>query len=153
MNLTALQTVHSIPELNSYVRKFLPILFKPKQIILLNGEMGSGKTEFVKQILSLLSDHLATSPSFAIHNSYQATYNGVELAIEHLDLYRLSSEEDLQSVGFWDLFENEQAIIIVEWANKLELSRLPRSWSQLVFEFETLSDSTRSIHFESKVKK
>ncbi len=153
MKSTAPQTLNSISELNAYVRKCLPVLFKPKQIILLNGEMGSGKTEFVKQILSLLGDHLATSPSFAIHNSYQETYNGVELAIEHLDLYRLNSEEDLQSVGFWDLFENEQAIVIVEWASKLELSRLPRSWGQLVFEFKTINDSTRSIHFEMNIVK
>lgn len=153
MKSTVPQTLNSISELNAYVRKCLPVLFKPKQIILLNGEMGSGKTEFVKQILSLLGDHLATSPSFAIHNSYQATYNGVELAIEHLDLYRLNSEEDLQSVGFWDLFENEQAIVIVEWASKLELSRLPRSWGQLVFEFKTINDSTRSIHFEMNIVK
>ena len=136
--------VHSIEELKDFVKKNLQILKQPKQIILLEGEMGSGKTEFVKQLVSLIGGDFATSPSFAIHNTYETP----QLSIEHVDLYRLVSEDDLHSVGFWDLFENETSMVIVEWSNKIKFDRLPLTWKKQILKFKILSESEREISFE-----
>ncbi len=136
--------VNSILELQEFVKKNLQSFVQRKRILLLEGEMGSGKTEFVKQLVNLVNGDLATSPSFAIHNSYQAA----KLSIEHIDLYRLTSEDDLQSVGFWELFENENSMIIIEWSNKIDISRLPFSWDKKLLKFATISESARSISFD-----
>ncbi len=97
-----------------------------RQIILLEGPMGVGKTEFTRCFLNSLNSNEVTSPSYAIHNHYETAWGDVE----HLDLYRLEDEDDLESTGFWDLFVREKALIIIEWADRLDASVLPKAWSQ-----------------------
>lgn len=141
MSIVAKVQLKSISELKNFINQNLLSLVMPKQILLLEGEMGSGKTEFVKQLVLLLGDDAATSPSFAIHNTYQVS----NLNIEHLDLYRLENEEAIQSIGFWDLFENESSLIIIEWPDKVNFKRFPISWSKLNLKFESLNDSIWEI--------
>lgn len=99
-------------------------LLKPKSLILLDGPMASGKTTFVSELVSLLGGNDVTSPTYSIHQSY--TYKNGE--IDHIDLYRLKSDEDLESTGFWDLFEKKKGIIIVEWASRLDGEWWPKDW-------------------------
>lgn len=100
-------------------------------LILLDGPMGAGKTQFTKFVLESLGSSETVSPSFAIHNSYETT-RGV---VHHLDLFRLENADDLESTGFWDLFEAAESWIIIEWAEKLEdfglRDQLPKSWKQM----------------------
>ena len=49
--------------------------------------------------------------------------------VDHLDLYRVENESDLESTGFWDLFEKEEGLIFVEWAERLGKAGLSRRWS------------------------
>lgn len=139
------QQLTSIPELKEFIEiNILPRL-RAKQIILLDGPMGAGKTEFVKQLVELLGGEAATSPSFALHNTYETN----KFCIEHLDLFRLDSEEDLHSIGFWDLFENDKNIIIVEWASKVSVRHLPLTWSKLAINFKILNMDTRELSLEA----
>ena len=133
--------INSIEDLKEFVVKNLDSFLKPRQIILLSGEMGAGKTEFVKQLLAAAGSDEVTSPSFGLHHTYSV--RGV--SIEHLDLFRLASEDDLHSVGFWDLFENENSLIIVEWADRIVTHRIPMSWKKLSLQFEVLSVSRRRL--------
>lgn len=106
-------------------------------LLLLDGPMGAGKTQFTKFLIEAIGSSETVSPSFAIHNSYE-TLRG---EVHHFDLFRLENGDDLESTGFWDLFSNEEAWMIIEWSAKLDefgLShQLPTTWPKLKLVFET----------------
>ncbi|MBY0385229.1 tRNA (adenosine(37)-N6)-threonylcarbamoyltransferase complex ATPase subunit type 1 TsaE, partial [bacterium] len=117
--------------------------FSKRQIILLDGPLGVGKTQFVKKCVEQLGAELPDSPTFSIINSYQ----GAELPIYHVDLYRLESEEDIESTGFWDLFREESAIIFIEWAHKISNENWPKSWDQIRLEISfTAQENERDFN-------
>lgn len=115
--------ITSVADLQSWVDD-LKHEIQHQQIILLEGAMGVGKTQFTRCLVSSLGSEEAASPSYAILNHYETNWGDVE----HLDLYRLEDEEDLESTGFWDLFANPTSLIIVEWADRLDQSMLPPNW-------------------------
>jgi len=89
----------------------------PPAVVLLKGELGAGKTVFTKGIVTALGtagDELVRSPSFSLVNVYDIPAGRVF----HVDLYRLESTRDLQSIGFEEILASD-AIVIVEWAEKL----------------------------------
>lgn len=80
----------------------------------LYGEMGAGKTAFVRGLVKKLlpqCTRLVHSPTFAIVNEYR----GEEYSVYHFDFYRIKDEEDLYSVAFYDYFDRG-GIIITEWS-------------------------------------
>jgi tRNA threonylcarbamoyladenosine biosynthesis protein TsaE len=84
-------------------------------ILLLNGEMGAGKTTFVKELLlSFGSTDKVTSPTFSIINEYQT---GVKLEVAHMDLYRLKSAEEAIDAGIVEYLDRANWLIIIEWAD------------------------------------
>jgi len=90
--------------------------FKGKEVVLLIGELGAGKTVFAKGIasgLGLKNVHQVCSPSFTLVNIYQAKY-----PIYHVDLYRLNKEAEIQDLGLEDYLG--EGVVIVEWAEKLK---------------------------------
>lgn len=93
-------------------------VIKPPMIILLNGDLGSGKTTFVKEVVKALgSEDLVTSPTFTLLN----TYNG-KFPVYHFDMYRLSSAEDALNVGFEEYFDKKtlEGVCFVEWSENVE---------------------------------
>lgn len=88
-------------------------------VILLYGGLGAGKTLFTKGILSALDYDLdeVTSPSFALVNLYKTK----DFNVYHIDLWRLGADSDVEtSIGLGEILENENALVIIEWADKLE---------------------------------
>lgn len=85
-------------------------------IVLLSGELGAGKTRLVKGIASGLgldsSD--VSSPTYVVMNEYA----GEGVTLVHADAHRLSEEDDLDTIG-WDRAQEGEAIIVVEWAERL----------------------------------
>jgi tRNA threonylcarbamoyladenosine biosynthesis protein TsaE len=80
-------------------------------IILLSGDLGAGKTEFVRGFVSRWKlDNLVGSPTFTIMNEYASD----KVRICHFDLYRLSSPEELVEIGFTD-FVSEADFVFIEW--------------------------------------
>lgn len=120
-------------EFSSWIQKFAKQL-TGREIILLTGDLGAGKTFFVTELLHSRGGLGGASPSFAIHNHYETPQGD----FEHVDLYRLKNLEDLESTGFWDLFAQDKAIIAVEWANKLSRTDFPTNWP--IWEIEILID-------------
>jgi len=100
-------------------------------VVVLNGELGAGKTEFVKGICRFLAvDDLVTSPTFSIINQYAGqTPEGESVKIYHVDLYRIESPDELAEVGFDDMVFAHDAVKLVEWPEKAG-DHLPESyWS------------------------
>lgn len=108
-----------------------------KTILLLSGDLGAGKTTLVRSIAQLLNLKDISSPSFAIHQRYE---NASGVSMDHVDLYRLKSIEDLESTGFWDLFQQEKGLIIIEWANLLNPEILPLDWKTIEVYMEKKND-------------
>jgi tRNA threonylcarbamoyladenosine biosynthesis protein TsaE len=103
--------INNLIELKNFCKN-LPI--EKNSILLLSGDLGSGKTTLVASCLENLLDKKGpfTSPTFNIIHVY---FNKEKsLKIYHLDLYRLKSFEELLELGFQDLLE-EEAIIFIEW--------------------------------------
>jgi tRNA threonylcarbamoyladenosine biosynthesis protein TsaE len=111
-------------------------LFKERTLLLLEGPVGAGKTELVKVLTHSLGLQGTASPSFAIHHHYQNR----DVSMDHVDLYRLESEDDLESTGFWDLFSAKKGLIVIEWSDRLSQDLLPLNWSKIKVNIEKCAD-------------
>ena len=108
----------------------------PGMIICWDGELGSGKTLFVKGFAKSLGiEDNITSPTFNIVKEYQSG----EMPLYHMDVYRL--EDGDESIGFDDYFKSE-GICIIEWAELIENS-LPEE--RLDIKFRVIDEDTRII--------
>jgi len=108
-------TTHSEKE-TFLLAKELTKNFEGNELVLLEGELGSGKTVFAKGIasgLGLKDIHQVCSPSFTLINIYQGKF-----PIYHIDLYRLEKNSDIQDLGWEDYLG--QGVVIVEWAEKIK---------------------------------
>ena len=85
---------------------------KNGMIIILNGELGAGKTFFIKHVLQSFNISNANSPTFAIVNEYIG-----DKTFYHFDFYRINKEIELHDIGIKDYFNDEQSIIFIEWGN------------------------------------
>lgn len=89
-------------------------------VLLLHGDVGSGKTTLAQGILAGLAvEGPAPSPTFTLVHEYQGeAWGGEPLPIYHLDLYRLSGEEDLDSFGFDDFLAPVDGVSLIEWPER-----------------------------------
>jgi len=95
--------------------KKLGRMIDSKTVIALSGDLGAGKTLFVQGLsrgLDVEKDCYVTSPTYTIVNEYPG-----RLDIFHVDLYRLSSPEDLESAGIYEILDSD-GVIAVEWADR-----------------------------------
>ena len=96
-------------------------------IITLNGDLGSGKTTFVKGVLKGLSyTQEVTSPTYTLINEYNALYN-----IIHIDCYREKKIDRWLNIGLMDYFETD-GIFFIEWAENIK-DLLPKKTIDLFF--------------------
>jgi tRNA threonylcarbamoyladenosine biosynthesis protein TsaE len=107
----------------------------PGSVLLLTGNLGSGKTTFVQGLAQGMGivDSIV-SPTFTIINEY---FSG-RLPLYHLDLYRLTSAEvdDLQLESYWLGLETELGIVAIEWAERL--SYLPDNYLRIELTYDSI---------------
>jgi tRNA threonylcarbamoyladenosine biosynthesis protein TsaE len=113
--------VKDVGDLNPVVQ-YLQTHLRVGDIVLLHGEVGAGKTTLVNRLVSAWGGPDSNSPTFAIHNAYQTA----DTSIHHLDLYRLESAEEIYSAGVEDFLADKNAILFIEWAERLAKGQLPR---------------------------
>jgi tRNA threonylcarbamoyladenosine biosynthesis protein TsaE len=130
-------TTSSVAELAPVVADVAALL-TARTLLLLEGPVGAGKTELVKALNLHLGIAASASPSFAIHHRYENPITGV--GVDHVDLYRLDGDDDLESTGFWDLFGVDRGLVVIEWADRLNLDLLPLNWTKILVQIEKPAD-------------
>ena len=106
-------------------------------IVCLYGELGAGKTVFVKGLMKGLGiEERVTSPTFTLIREYNANHNSIK-KVYHIDLYRLENIEQVKNIGILELFNENNAVVIIEWAEKMK-DLLPRMRIDVKFIFEDM---------------
>ncbi len=133
--------VQNLPEFHQWVETLKNHL-RGDEIILLSGQMGAGKTEFVKTLAALYGINAAASPTFALHHSMSVG----DMTLDHYDLYRLESVEDLETTGFWDVLQSP-SLVLIEWPEKVPNAYWPRDRRILQIEIVKTTEQARRINW------
>jgi tRNA threonylcarbamoyladenosine biosynthesis protein TsaE len=129
---------HSAEETTKWGREFAAKL-KPPLLVLLTGDLGSGKTTLTKGIVSGLGaahEDEVTSPTFTLVHVY-----GKAAKVYHADLYRIESFHDFETLGMEDVFA-EPRILILEWSERFPLKA---PWPLVRLRLEHLGGDSRRI--------
>ncbi len=103
--------IHNEEETKKLAEKFSSSL-KGDEVIILNGNLGAGKTFFIKQVLNNFGIDGTSSPSFSIVNQYEGKFK-----IYHFDFYRIEKLNELYDIGITDYFSDDEALTFIEWGN------------------------------------
>ena len=131
---------HSAEETTQWGREFAKRLQAPV-LVLLTGDLGSGKTTLTKGIVAGLgaaAEDEVTSPTFTLVHVYGAAHVG---KVYHADLYRIESFHDFETLGLEDVFA-KPAVVILEWSERFPLQS---PWPQLRVKLEHVGGDARRI--------
>lgn len=106
----------SSPEETIALGRELASLLVPPKLVLLRGDLGAGKTTLVKgiaQAFEAASEDDVTSPTFTLIHEYR----GPQATLYHIDLYRVDTQRELETLGLEDLM-GENHILLIEWGEK-----------------------------------
>ncbi len=110
------------------------------------GDLGAGKTRFVKFIANELGvKETVNSPTFLIMKNYKITNINFS-CLYHLDLYRISNIEETSNLGLEEIFKNQNNLVFIEWANKM-YELLPKNHIKIFF--LVIGESNRKIIIQS----
>jgi tRNA threonylcarbamoyladenosine biosynthesis protein TsaE len=136
-------TTHSAEETIAYGRTVSQWLAPPK-LVLLRGDLGAGKTTLVKGIAAAFeaaAEEDVTSPTFTLVHEYR----GPKANLYHIDLYRIDTPRQLETLGLDDL-RSENSILLIEWGEKFP--RLLRE-RDVEISLEREGENQRRIRIES----
>ena len=108
-------TTHSAEETIVLGRSLAAVLAPPK-LVVLRGELGAGKTTLAKGIaegFQAASAENVTSPTFTLVHEYR----GPEVSVYHIDLYRVDTQRELETLGLDDL-RDDKSVLLIEWGDK-----------------------------------
>jgi tRNA threonylcarbamoyladenosine biosynthesis protein TsaE len=92
-------------------------VLEPGDVVVLSGEVGSGKTTFVRAAAAALGvEERVTSPTYQLARGYEGVVDGREVVVNHLDLYRLEGLEDRDVLELDDYLDPD-AVTFIEWAD------------------------------------
>jgi len=110
---------------------------KGGEVVLLNGDLGAGKTTFTQFVFASLGvKEVVSSPTFAILKSYQGKFK-----LHHFDTYRITTEEAIEA-GFDEIFLEKDSVIFVEWSENIA-SLLPEKTIKINIKY--LNESEREF--------
>jgi len=140
-------TTHSAEETVALGRK-LAAKLKPPKLVVLRGELGSGKTTLVKGIaegFQAAAEEQVTSPTFTLIHEYR----GPKADVFHVDLYRVDTERELETLGLDDLWD-ERSVLLIEWGEKFARFERERD-AEIVLERK--GESSRRIVFTAEARR
>lgn len=115
---------------------------KKGDIVVLSGDLGSGKTKFTEGVLSYFNkQNEISSPTFTIVNEYETENN----MIYHFDVYRLEDIDEFYAIGGEEYFD--KGICLIEWGEMIE-EILPKDYLKIKFERSFENETIRKIIFE-----
>lgn len=116
---------------------------KGGEIFLLSGDLGAGKTVFAKGFAKGLGiDDSITSPTFALHNSYEG-----RLILNHFDFYRITDDDEARMLGLDEFFGEKGSVCLIEWWVNVQ-SLLPCGVTEI--SITPLSETMRLIRLYPK---
>ena len=133
------QIINSEDETIELASKFSAKL-EPGDVIILNGNLGAGKTFFIRQALKNLGIDSVSSPTFTLVNEYTGKYK-----IYHFDFYRINNSSELFDIGFNDYLNDDESVIFIEWGNLIP-GVLPHRRQEISIQIE--SEFSRKFVFE-----
>ena len=134
------------PEETAHLAGTIGKIIHEGTVICLDGELGAGKTLFVRALARTLGGESdVTSPTFNLMNIYEAA-----CPIVHFDLYRLASEAELEEIGFYEYAEATEGIVLIEWAEKFP-NAMPED--RLQVRIEALTREERQFIFAAEGEK
>lgn len=140
------EIISNSPEETLEIGKKIAKNLKKGDVIVLTGDLGSGKTKLTEGILTYFGlEKEISSPTFTIVNEYYTE----NLNIYHFDVYRLEKEEEFSAIGGEEYFE--KGAVIIEWGEMIE-SLLPKSYLQITFTRDLENENLRKLVFE-KIEK
>jgi tRNA threonylcarbamoyladenosine biosynthesis protein TsaE len=134
-------TTHS-PEATIAFGRTLAELLAPPKLVLLRGDLGAGKTTLVKGIAAAFeaaAEEDVTSPTFTLVHEYR----GPRANLYHIDLYRVDTSRELETLGLDDL-RSENSVLLIEWGEKFPQLR----WD-VEIGLERVGESGRRIRISS----
>lgn len=119
-------------------------IIKKGSVIALTGDLGSGKTTFIKGMAKGLGiKNTVTSPTFLIIKKYEILKARTRVKnFYHIDCYRMENEEKLQELGIEEILKDETAVTAIEWSGMMK-RLLPKNAVKIKFEW--VSENERKI--------
>jgi tRNA threonylcarbamoyladenosine biosynthesis protein TsaE len=112
-------------------------------IILLQGDLGSGKTTFVKAVAEILGiKKNITSPTFVLEKVYKIGKNQKFSQMVHIDAYRLSDSKDMELLDWGKIVDNRKNLVFIEWPERVS-GVFPENMPKILFEF--VDENTRNL--------
>lgn len=133
------EVISSSPDETMEIGRQLASRLRAPVLVLLSGELGSGKTTITKGIISGLGvarEEEVTSPTFTLVHVFRN-----HVRVYHVDLYRIEGLHDLESLALEDAFA-EPAVVIIEWAERFTLRT---DWPRVVIRLDHLEADRRRI--------
>jgi len=130
------------PEETIALGRELASLLAPPKLVVLRGDLGAGKTTLVKGIaegFEAASQEDVTSPTFTLIHEYR----GPSATLFHIDLYRVETQRELETLGLDDL-TTENSVLLIEWGEKFERFQNERDVEIML---ERVSEDERRIRF------
>lgn len=118
-------------------------------VLALSGDLGSGKTTFTQGLGRALGIEKVNSPTFVILRSYDVRNKIQDVSMKtlyHIDLYRTQTEHDIEGIGLDEIFQDQEAIVVIEWPEKLG-DMLPEKRVDIRFEY--INENERKITIEN----
>jgi tRNA threonylcarbamoyladenosine biosynthesis protein TsaE len=132
------------PEKTIALGRELASLLSPPKLVVLRGDLGAGKTTLVKGIaegFKAASQEDVTSPTFTLIHEYR----GPSATVYHIDLYRVDTQRELETLGLDDLM-NDQSVLLIEWGDKF--GRFERE-RDVEIALDRMSENVRRIKLSS----
>lgn len=146
----------NLKETENLAAQFVRDISKQKKktnamVVGLSGELGSGKTAFVKGVAHALGvKSMVTSPTFVLEKIYKLSPRTVFSKLVHIDAYRLENKKELSALNWDEIIQDPTALVLIEWPECVK-GALPRGAQKISFKF--IDDMTRKITWHKKNQK
>ncbi|MDO8572771.1 MAG: tRNA (adenosine(37)-N6)-threonylcarbamoyltransferase complex ATPase subunit type 1 TsaE [bacterium] len=144
----AVFTSKDIKDTEKFAAQFIREISKQKKqlgatVVGLSGELGSGKTAFVKGVAQALGvKNTVTSPTFVLEKIYTLPPGKEFSKLVHIDAYRLEDKKELNALNWDEVIEDSKILILIEWPECVK-GALPKDAMRIEFRF--VSEHTREI--------